>query len=132
MFSVRFVIVRYHQLVNRPKRSRWLFGVCGSVCSSHACQDRLVNCQCRRFTRSVVWFVRDALVRTQANTSVHGSERAQACLSESSWRERARHAKPACASAWHEYALMSLISLISRWILPQAKPTDGFSYQPTD
>ncbi len=46
--------------------------------------------------------------------------------------EHARHAKPACASAWHEYALMSLISLISRWILPQAKPTDGFSYQPTD
>ena len=100
---------------------------------THARQDHLVNRRCRRFMRSVVRFVCNALLCTQANFSTHGSERVQACLSESAWRECARHAKPACASAWHEFALMSLISLISlisRWILPQAKPPMGSPTNP--
>ena len=74
--SVRFVIVRYHQL---PKRAR------GSVfavrCTrTHARQDCLIDVDGSHL--GVVRFVRNVLIHTQANTSAHGSERAQACLSE--------------------------------------------------
>ena len=77
------------------------------------------------------------MLRTQANTSAHGgSERAQACLSEPAWRERARHAKPACASAsptsrpMHSPTSQPMHSPTSLTNAFSHESTDGFSREP--